>query len=961
VPNPSATSAGSSTPSALSAIVIAILVATVGPLVAVAASAVAAADHLVISEVVTGGSSASDELIEIYNPTSDALPLEGLELVYVSASGATIGRRAAWELGAPSVPAGGHVLVANEAGVYAPIADASYASGMAATGGSVALRIQGASTAIDAVGWGSATNTWLEGTPVAAAAAGSSIERLPGGALGSTQDTDDNAADFSERLVPDPQNASSAPVPDPTATPTPTLTPPPTSTAEPTTAATVVPTPAPTSTPAPSGDPIVSIATARGLPDGTSVTIEGIAITGSDFHDGGGYVVDATGGVAVMVDGGAYALGALLRVTGAIEDRFSQRTIRTSAAEVVVVGDGTPPAPLERATGTIGEGVEGILVRIAGTIDGGATVLSSGLAFDVDDGSGAVRVVVGTLAGIGTESWTDGVTVDLVGVVGQRDSSGTGAAGYRVQPRTPADVLGVVPPTPAPSATEGPSPTSEPTATPIPDGVVSIVDAREADKNARVTVRGVVTLASGVVDDPTAVIQDQTGAIVLRLGDEAGSVSRGELIEVSGVRSTKSGMETIRVSDAPRRLGAAPLPAARVVATGAVGEEHEARLVLVRGGVVATPRRSSAGTLTFDLDDGSGPLRIAVDGSLGVDPASFPAGTWLEIQGVVGQQTTGAQPLRGYRLWPGIASEVRIVAAATESGGSGAAHGASEGSGPAASLASVGGADLGSLTVGATLVAGPWEELGIGGLLWDGRRLVAIAPGAVTALPSAAVPIRLELRGLRAVGELEPIGLPIVALGRGPGDVVAATGAAHSPLSAVPARGRSPSWVSLVGTLGGGQHASLLVPGGRRIGVDVRCTAASDLPRGVVGVVGVGLADPARVVVGCSGVRAAPSLIDGVAAAKQRSPDAQASKASTGIAALDAAARGAAPRRTLSAMLLAVGALALVVGALLRRLLPPEPVAEAPDAPLSDDPTAPEDIGPPRLTLVPLPHERGSS
>ena len=36
--------------------------------------------------------------------------------------------------------------------------------------------------------------------------AGSSLERLPGGALGSTQDTDDNGVDFVVRSVPGPEN-----------------------------------------------------------------------------------------------------------------------------------------------------------------------------------------------------------------------------------------------------------------------------------------------------------------------------------------------------------------------------------------------------------------------------------------------------------------------------------------------------------------------------------------------------------------------------------------------------------------------------------------------------------------------------------------------------------------------------------------------------------------------------------
>src|SRR5207249_3045540 len=108
--------------------------------------------HLVVSELVTGGASASDEFVEVYNPSPDALPLEGLELVYVSASGATVTRKAAWTVGAPLMPPGAHWLVANTAGLYAPMADTTYANGLAATGRRLALRTQGATTGIDAGG-----------------------------------------------------------------------------------------------------------------------------------------------------------------------------------------------------------------------------------------------------------------------------------------------------------------------------------------------------------------------------------------------------------------------------------------------------------------------------------------------------------------------------------------------------------------------------------------------------------------------------------------------------------------------------------------------------------------------------------------------------------------------------------------------------------------------------------------
>ncbi|HEX2141448.1 MAG TPA: lamin tail domain-containing protein [Candidatus Limnocylindria bacterium] len=183
---------------------------------------VAAEDaHLVVSEVQTGGAGASDEFIEIYNPSPFALPLEGLEVVYVSASGLSVTRKAAWEAGNPPLNPGAHLLIANEAGIYASLADVPYANGLAATGGSVAIRIVGASTAVDAVGWGSAASTWLEGTPIQAPPAGASIERLPGGASGSGQDTDHNVVDFVVRDLPDPQNLGSSPIPVGSPEPTP--------------------------------------------------------------------------------------------------------------------------------------------------------------------------------------------------------------------------------------------------------------------------------------------------------------------------------------------------------------------------------------------------------------------------------------------------------------------------------------------------------------------------------------------------------------------------------------------------------------------------------------------------------------------------------------------------------------------------------------------------------------------
>jgi hypothetical protein len=661
--------------------------------------------HLVISEVMTGGASASDEFIEIYNPAATALPLEGLEIVYVTASGGTITRKASWPAGSAPLAAGAHVLVANSSGAFATVADQTFTGGLAATGGSVAIRIQGATTAVDAAGWGNAASTWLEGTPAPAVSSGHSIERLPGGSAGSGQDTEQNSSDFVDRITPDPQNSLAAPIPvaTPAATPTqqasstpdvtptatvgttptvaPTATPAPTATVQPT--ATPTSTMGVTSSPtaSPSAPASLSIAEARAMADRTTVTIDGFALTDSAFADGGGYLTDATAGIAVLVSDGSFSRGGLLRITGELDDRFSQRTLRTDASSMQALGGGSEPASQARQTGQIGEQDEGELVEITGLVASSATTLTSGIAFDLDDGSGPIRVLVGTATGIDTGAWQRGTTIHLRGVVGQRDSSGTGTLGYRLQPRDPTDILAVAAPTPTPSASATPGSS----ASPIPNpAAITIAAARARPFNSRITVRGVVTLPSDLVEQGTAAIQDSTGAIILRLSDEAGSLRLGELIEVAGTRSTKSGMETVRVVAPPRRLGTQASPDPRRGNTGGLGEPDEALLVRIHGPITATPRRSSADNVYFDVDDGSGPMRVFAVPGASVETENLLSGTIVDIVGVLGQETTGRQPERGYRLWPRRAQDLGVVSQPTglpggTDGGSGGATGGSGG------------------------------------------------------------------------------------------------------------------------------------------------------------------------------------------------------------------------------------------------------------------------------------------
>src|SRR5262245_17797493 len=132
------------------------------PGVGLAAAVAWPTSTLVVSEIQTGGTSASDEFAEISNAGAVAVDLTGLEVVYATSTGSTVTRKASWS-SATILEPGRHLLIANSAGIYAAIADATYSGGFAATGGAFVLRPIGG-TPIDAVGWGDATNAFVEGS-----------------------------------------------------------------------------------------------------------------------------------------------------------------------------------------------------------------------------------------------------------------------------------------------------------------------------------------------------------------------------------------------------------------------------------------------------------------------------------------------------------------------------------------------------------------------------------------------------------------------------------------------------------------------------------------------------------------------------------------------------------------------------------------------------------------------------
>jgi uncharacterized protein YdeI (BOF family) len=782
---------------------VALLAATVSPGYAATPVPWSPATGPVLAEVVTGGASASDEYIEIANAASDPVDLDGLELVYVTASGSTITRKASFASPLPLAP-GQHLLLANGAGIYGPLADMTYSSGIAADGGSLVLRHVGGSV-VDAVGWGTATNSFVEGSAAPAPLARSSIERRPGGADGNWLDTNDNGADWLVQPNPVPQSLSSAPRPrasdapptatgseaaeptstaasspsaaDDTATPEWTATPEPTATgtateppatpseAPPTATPTESPTVAPSPTLSPTGSPSISpsppaptcpIADARALADGAAVTVEGVLTTRLAVLESGrgGFVQDSTGGIAIylpQVPVVPLPAGTRVRVSGTLDDRYGQRTMRVGDGGLAALGEGAPPEPRQRATGGTGEADAGVVVIASGTVTGSPDSLADGLGIWIDDGSGPLRVVA-TPSAVGEMAIVKGSRVTVSGPLGQRTSGSS--PGYRVEVTEPGSIVLLAGPSPSASAsalpseppdgspkpTTAPSPTSS-AAEPEPD-LESIAIARTQPAGTEVHLAGVVTVSPGVVGAPELLaIEDSSGGIFVRLAGPIGGLDPGRSVEIVGVLAAPYGQLEVRelrgLSLGSEGEGPAPIS----LSLPEIGEPSEGSLVSIRGTVDSVT--TDSGRLTLAVGDGSVDVRVLADPSTGLTRTDVARGDLVILTGVVGQRASASGRADGYRLW--LRSRSDLIVVPEETPPIGESSPAPSGTAVRHDLASALGDRGSSVDVEATVTA-PAGLFDLGGptiTADDGTAAVAVILPSATAGPRVGSRVRI--------------------------------------------------------------------------------------------------------------------------------------------------------------------------------------------------------------------------
>jgi len=186
----------------------------------------------------------------------------------------------------------------------------------------------------------------------------------------------------------------------------------------------------------------ITIAEARALPAGSSVTVKGLVLNGAELGDIR-YIQDNTGNIAVY---GATLLDGILRgdsieTTGPLFNYNALLEI-SPVSSVTLLNSGNPlPAPIDVTTvsGFI-EGYEAKLVRVNSAlfVDAGTfSTAGSGTNYDITDATGTSEARVLTATNIdGTPIPVDEVAV--TGIMSQYAPGGTG--GYQLLPRDLSDI-----------------------------------------------------------------------------------------------------------------------------------------------------------------------------------------------------------------------------------------------------------------------------------------------------------------------------------------------------------------------------------------------------------------------------------------------------------------------------------------------------------------------------------------
>lgn len=372
--------------------------------------------------------------------------------------------------------------------------------------------------------------------------------------------------------------------------------------------------------------------------DGQRVAVAGV-VTGV-FHpseDGLRYVIeDARGGPwsGLWVRGAgeeAPARGAYIELTGTVREYFGRTELFEVDADSVEVHsvNNVLPATAEVSTSDTATGrpsaesYEGVLIRV-----GPVTVTNANPDAPDDFGewliadTSGVSARVDNLSGYGYTPVEGDELAFVQGVVDFTFNQ------FKVQPRNDDD---------------------------IGTSAVTIGQARQRALGEEVSLQGVVTVPSGLLDAGFA-IQDGTGGIYVFHADGfADALTLGEVVEVTGVLANANGrLQVVLASPATgvQVVGQAPVPPPITWPTGDIGEASEGWLVELDGTVTAQESDRLV------LDDGSGPVDVVIAAGTGIDLSGVTVDQAATIVGLSSQFDEEAPFDSGYRVLPRFQADV---------------------------------------------------------------------------------------------------------------------------------------------------------------------------------------------------------------------------------------------------------------------------------------------------------------
>jgi hypothetical protein len=375
---------------------------------------------------------------------------------------------------------------------------------------------------------------------------------------------------------------------------------------------------------------VSSIAAARALPPGLTVTVVGVALNNSTtFADTSVFMTDTSGAIRLTQLRATVATGDSVKIRAVTSSRAGQPTL--DGGTTTALGRGFVPTPATLMTAGAASAASGArdaqLVSVPGATISDTARTSTSFVLTVSDGSGSLQVQLDQTADAAFQTanlpgnYVPGNKFNLLGILVP-----TGTGTWRLRPRSAADL------------------------TLIPLPVISIAAARALPAGQAVVVVGVALNSLTTFADTTVFLTDTSAAI--RLTQLRTTVAAGDSVKVRAVTASRNGHPTLdggAVTALGRGFVPAPATLTTSVAAGAAGGTRDAQLVSVLGAVISDTARTST-SFVLTVSDGSGSLEVQLDQTAGfvapTVPGVYVPGNKFNMLGVLAPTATGTWRLR---------------------------------------------------------------------------------------------------------------------------------------------------------------------------------------------------------------------------------------------------------------------------------------------------------------------------